>query len=212
MSNLDLLIDKLSQQLEPVRVHRGSTSRLILAATAAASISGIAVVYGLRGDVMTMRAPPLLMVAIGLMAILGCASGVQAVRMARPQVGAPTTGTPWLVAALGLLPLLALAALLTDPAAAVGLNSNSGIRCLVVGLASGLASLGFLTFWLRRGAPVAADRAAWLAGLSAGAIGAAAVTLECGRNEIAHLGLWHVAVVAVMAIAARVALPRLLRW
>ena len=146
------------------------------------------------------------------MLILAMAAGAGAIRMARPQVGAASSGAPWALATLLLLPVLAIAGIAARPELASGLESDSGLRCLAVGIVAGSASLAFLTLWLRRGAPVAPERAAWLAGLASGAIGALAVTLECPHNGLAHLGVWHVAAVLVTAVAARLTLPRLLRW
>lgn len=212
MTDLDQLIDELADDAAPVTRQDGRIGRIVLAALALAGVGALAALYGLRPDVLAMRAPIAIMLAIGLMILLGAAAGGQAIRMARPQVGAPSSAAPWLVAALGLFPLLALAALAGDPAAAAGLDPETGQRCLGVGIACGAASLAFLGLWLHRGAPVAPERAAWLAGLAAGAIGAAAVTMECGHDEIVHLGLWHVAVVAALALAGRAVLPRFIRW
>ncbi len=212
MNDLDRLIDDLAAKAAPVQHHRSGPAVLMLAGLGALSLGGLALLVGLRADVLAMRAPVPVMLAIGLLAILAAAAGGQAIRMARPQVGAPAAGVPWLTVAVGLLPLIALAALATDPTAAAGLDMDSGSRCLWVGMLSGVASLAFLGFWLRRGAPVAPERAAWLAGLAAGAVGAAAITVECGHDEIVHLGLWHVAVVAVLAFAGRAILPRFIRW
>lgn len=212
MTDFDLLIDGLAEDAAPVKRQRSAVARAVLGALGAASVAALAAIYGLRPDVLAMAAPVPILLAIGLMAILAAAAGGQAIRMARPQVGAPSAGVPWLLGALGLFPLIALAALVTRSGATAGLDPDGGMRCLGVGIACGLASLGFLGLWLRRGAPVAPERASWLAGLAAGAIGAAAVTMECGHDEIVHLGLWHVAVVAALAVAGRALLPRFIRW
>jgi len=43
-------------------------------------------------------------------------------------------------------------------------------------------------------------------------VGALAVTLECPRDSLAHIGVWHVAVPLVAGAFARLAMPRFLRW
>lgn len=212
MTNFETLIDTLANDAQPVRRQSVQTGRAALAAIAAASCSAIFAVYGFRADVMAGSPAPMVGLAAGLMLILALAAGAGAVRMARPQVGAASSGAPWALAALMLLPALAIAGIAARPELASGMAADHGIRCLVVGLVAGTASLAFLTVWLRRGAPVAPLRAAWLAGLASGAVGALAVTLECPRDALAHLGVWHVAVVVVSALAARIILPRLLRW
>jgi hypothetical protein len=212
MTDFDRLIDNLADDAAPVVARRDRDGRRWLAAAAAATLTVVALWFGLRPDILRMAPQPMIAIAAGLMAILAVAAGTSAVRMARPQVGAAASSAPWLAAALMMMPLAALAAIAAQPAEAAGLALEPGLRCLRFGLVSGLASMAALTLWLNRGAPVAPERAAWLVGLAGGAIGALMVTLECPHDPIAHLGVWHVAVVPVAAVAARLALPRFLRW
>ena len=212
MANLDQLIDELADEATPVRVQRAATGRLALLGVGLATLVGVAVTYGFRLDVMQLRPPSLVAITAGLSAILATAAGTDAVRMARPQVGAAESGAPWLLAAVLLVPLAALAAIAANPAESSGLAVEPGLRCLTFGLTSGVATFLFLALWLRRGAPVNPNRAAWLAGMASGAVGALAVTLECAHVEIAHIGFWHVAVVPLFALLGRLALPRLIRW
>lgn len=212
MTDFGTLIDELASGAQPVRRQSTLSGRILLAGIAAATIVAVFATYGFRADIVAGSPTPMVGVAIGLMLILVVAAGAGAVRMARPQVGAASSGAQWALAALLLLPVLAIAGIAARPELASGLESESGLRCLTFGVMAGAASLAFLTLWLRRGAPVAPQRAAWLAGLASGAIGALAVTLECPHNELAHLGIWHVAAVLVTAVTARLLLPRLLRW
>lgn len=212
MTDFDRLIDTLANDALPV--HRQSTrsGRAMLAIVAAATIAAVYAAYGFRADIMAGTPAPMIGLGAGLMAILALAAGASAIRMARPQVGAPSSGAPWALATLMLLPVLAIAGIAARPQLAAGLESESGLRCLAFGVMAGAASLAYLTIWLLRGAPVAPGRAVWLAGLASGAIGALAVTLECPHDELAHLGIWHVAAVLVTAATARLMLSRLLSW
>lgn len=212
MTDFDMLIDKLAADAVPVRRQSTRSGRMLLAGVAAATFAAVAAIYGVRADFAAGSPSPMIGLAVGLMLILAVAAGAGAVRMARPQVGAASSGAPWALAALLLLPVLVIAGIVARPDLPSGLEPESGLRCLTFGAMAGATSLAFLTMWLRRGAPVAPQRAAWLAGLASGAIGALAVTLECPRNELAHLGIWHVAAVLATAGAARLLLPRLLRW
>jgi len=212
MTDFDALIDDLAEDATPVRVRSTRAGRLELAAVAAATLALVFLTYGFRADVRAAEPAPLLGIAAGLMLLLAVAAGASAVRMARPQVGAPASGAPWVLAALLLLPAIAIAGIATEPDRIAGLAVGPGLRCLAFGLIGGLGALAYLVAWLRRGAPVAPERASWLAGLAAGAIGALAVTLECPQDAFAHLGAWHVAVPLVAAGAVRLILPRFLRW
>ena len=212
MTNFNRLIDMLASDAMPVRRQSIRIGRMSLATIAAATFAVVFVTHGFRTDIMAGTPAPIVGLGAGLMLILAMAAGAGAIRMARPQVGAPGSGAPWAFATLLLLPMLAIAGIAAKPELSSGLESESGLRCLAFGITAGAASLAFLAVWLRRGAPVAPQRAAWLAGLASGAIGALAVTLECPHNELAHLGIWHVAAVLVTAVTARLLLPRLLRW
>jgi len=212
MTDFDKLIDSLASDALPVRRQSTWSGRLLLTAVATATVAAIIAIYGVRADIQAGSPAPMVGLAAGLMLILAMAAGAGAIRMARPQVGAASSGAGWALAALLLLPVLAIAGIATRPELASGMESESGIRCLAIGVMASAASLAFLTLWLRRGAPVAPLRAAWLAGLASGAIGALTVTLECAQDELAHLGIWHVAAVLMTAVTARLLLPRLLRW
>lgn len=212
MTDIDQLIDNLSLQAAPVRPRPHWIGRAALAALALASIIALAIIFGLRRDIFLLQAPVPLFLALGMFALVGCAAGLQSIRLARPEVGAASSSVGWLVAALGLLPLISVTVLLANPASTAGLEPAGGLRCLAVGLLAGSATLAFLAYWLRRGAVVAPLRAGWMAGLASGAIGALAVSMECGDDAFAHLGIWHVAIVAVMAVAGRLAIPPFVRW
>jgi len=87
-----------------------------------------------------------------------------------------------------------------------------GLKCLTV---SGIAALAIgsgLTLWLRQGAPTSPERAGWLTGLAAGALGAAAYNLHCPFNDIYYIGLWFTIPVLLSAIVGRLLVPRLIRW
>jgi hypothetical protein len=211
MKDFDALIDGLADRAA-VRRHSTRGGRLALTAVGAATLAIVFLIRGFRADVMAGQPDPMLTVATGLMLILAIAAGSSAVRMARPQVGTAASGAPWALAALLLVPVVAVIGIMAQPDRIVGLAPGPGIRCLVFGFAAGLGALVFLTYWLRLGAPVAPERASWLAGLAAGSIGALAVMLECRQEGLAHFGIWHVAVPVFAAAAARLILPRFLRW
>ena len=212
MKEFDALIDKLADQAAPVRRYSTRGGRLALAAIGAATLTVVFMIRGFRADVMAGQADPMLTVATGLMLILAIAAGSSAVRMARPQVGTAASGAPWALTALLLVPVAAVIGIIAQPDRIAGLAPGPGIRCLVFGLIAGLGALVFLAYWLRLGAPVAPERASWLTGLAAGAIGALALMLECRQEGLAHFGAWHVAVPIAAAAAARLILPRFLRW
>lgn len=212
MTNLDKLIDSLAQEAVPVRPQSAWAGRILLGLVGLATVTVTYLLFGLRQDVTRLAPAAPIALAAGLMALVAVAAGINTVRMARPQVGAQSSGPAWALAALLVVPAVALIGVAADPARLAGLSLEDGLRCLVVGLLAGAATVAVLCFWQRRGAPVQPERAAWLAGLAGGSVGAFAVTLECPLDSLAHVGVWHVAAVPLSGLAARLILPRFLRW
>lgn len=212
MRDTDAIIDELVRAADPVRPRSARAGRLALLGIAAASVAAVLITYGVRSDIMAGTPSPMLFLAAGLMLILAVAAGAGASRMASPQVGATGTGVEGAFVAVMLLPAIALVGIAAGTGQMADLAVGSGLRCLALGLAASLGSIAFLVHWLRRGAPVRPERAAWVAGLAAGSIGALAVTLECTRDAFAHMGVWHVAIILSVATLSRLVLPRFLRW
>lgn len=212
MRDLDQLMDDLAGEATPVRPLSSRAGRLELATIAAGTLAAIYALFGFRPDVRALAPSLPVALSAGLMVLLAAAAGMGAIRMARPQVGAPSSGASWVLAAILILPAIAAIRMVADPAEIAGLDAHSGLRCLTVGMVAALGALAFLLVWLRRGAPVSPGPAAWLAGLSAGAVGALAVTLECPDEDFAHLAVWHVAVIVAVGGASSLLLPRFLRW
>lgn len=212
MTDHEDLIDQLADGAVAIRPQTSAMGRWWLVAVSAATLAIVYAIFGFRQDVLTGQPAPMLGVTSGLLILLAAAAGAGAVRMARPQVGAPHSGASWVLAALALLPIIAVFGVLTHPDLRVGLDMHWGLRCLRLGLVAGLGTFAFLAIWLRQGAPVSPGPASWLTGLAAGAVGALANSLECHQDSLAHLAVWHLAAVPLAAIAGRLILPRFLRW
>lgn len=212
MTDTDIIIDQLVSTPKPVHPLSTAKGKLALLIIGTATLASVALLYGFRADVMAGSPAPLLSIALGLMLILAVVAGAAATRMASPQVGAKSSGAPAALAALLILPVAATIDVFAGPGRLADVALEPGLRCLSLGLAASLAALAFLTVWLRRGAPAVPERAAWIAGLAAGAVGALAVTLECPRDAMAHLAVWHVAIILAAGALSRLLLPRFLRW
>lgn len=209
----DALIAELVGGLEPVRPLRfGEGLGLALAA---AGLSAVVVItlFGLRPDWLAGSVNPMHLVATGLYFGLALAATVTVVVMSRPQIGSDHTGWRWAAAMAALLPLAGLIVGLSGGEDMLSAeNVRHGAACFVVGGTASLLVFAMLTVWLRRGAPTDPDRAGLVAGVAAGAFGIFAFSLHCPDNDIVHIGVWHSAVVLVMAGLGRAVLPRLIRW
>ena len=213
MRDTDALIGELVGNLQPVRPL--SFGRGFALAVGAAALSALAVIglFGLRPDVLSGRFDAVYLLASGLFLMLGLAATVAVIVMSRPQVGNDHSGWVWSAAMTALLPVAALIVAFGRGAQGVDAAvARHGLECLALG--SGFAVLVFavLTGWLRMGAPTSPARAGLVTGVAAGSLGIFAFSLHCADNDIVHIGLWHSAVVVVMAAVGRAIIPRLVRW
>lgn len=206
------LIAQLADELEPVRPMRSSHGFTLVAVATLLTVAAIALWRGLWGGPANGQAAAIFFVANGLIALVGIASARAIVRMATPRVGARQDGARWLLSALAILPLTAVLTMILEDTVGFHSHVNDGLHCFLSGMMSGALVAGVLIIWLRRGAPVAPDVAGFYTGVSAGALGSFAFGLSCGFDTIGHLGIWHVAPVAISAALGRLFVPFLIRW
>ena len=206
------LIVQLADDLEPVRPIRMAHGFAALALATALTIVAVALWQGLWNGPVAGEAAAIFFVANGLIALVGLASARTVLRMASPRVGSRNDGSRWLLAALAILPVTALLLAVFEGALGSHDHAADGLHCFFAGTASGAAVAAALVFWLRRGAPVAPDAAGFYTGVAAGALGSFAYGLSCPFDTVGHLGIWHIAPVAVSAVMGRVAIPALIRW
>ena len=206
------LIEGLVEELEPVRTLKPKSGLAIVGGLTLVAGLIVATALGVRDDLMTGMTDAMFFLRSGVLLMLGIATAITAVNMARPGVGKLSRGWIWALITAALFPLTAaiMSAIAMPPVEA--LRPTEGLKCLTV---SGIAALAIgsgLTLWLRRGAPTSPERAGWVVGLAAGALGAAAYNLHCPFNDIYYIGLWFTIPVLLSAIVGRLLVPRLIRW
>jgi hypothetical protein len=208
------LIAALADKTAPVRrVHPAEGSALIALATLAAALAMIAL-FDFWHGIASGQASPFFWITNGLLLLLGAASTMALVVGALPRVGARPNAPGWTLAMLGVLPLAAIIRIAKAPDihAHSGLTDPYGWHCVSSALVAALVVGAAAVLFMRRGAPVAIVRQAWLTGLTAGSLGSLAFGMTCPLDGIAHLGIWHVAPVPLAALTARLIVPPLIRW
>lgn len=206
-------IDDLVMDLAPVRPVRPAQIWALAFITTGLAILAVALFAGLRPDVAGGRPAGLVLLRSGMLLLLGMAALAALAAAARPGVGQASTGWRWALGAAALFPAATVILSLLDRAWPMAvLNASSGPWCLGISGASGLMIGTAITLWLRRGAPVALDRAGWLVGLCAGSFGTLAYSLHCPSETVQYIGIWYTAAIGLCAVAARLVVPRLLRW
>lgn len=207
------LISRLAGDLVPVRPVSLRHGIVLVALALALSVVSVALVIGLWDAGMTGNASPYFYIGNGLLLILGAASALAVLTMASPRVGNRHDGPKWALGMLTVMPVAALVALLgRDAGAAHLLNDYHGPECMMSALATSLVVGAVLVMWLRRAAPVTPHLAGMLTGVAATALGSLAYGLSCQLDGIIHIGIWHIAPVAIGAVVGRYAVPPLIRW
>ncbi len=208
------MIAGLADDLQPVRritVQGG----LLLVGFATLVAFGVSVaVFDFWFGMFEGEASSFFWVTNGLVLLLGLASAFALVMGGSPRVGQRENAPGWSAAMVAVLPMAAIIALFTGEANHVheGLNDPVALMCTRASLAAAALVATASVLWLRRSAPVSIERSAWLVGLASGALGTFAYGITCPLDTVSHLGLWHVAPVAIAAVIGRIVVPPLIRW
>lgn len=210
-------IEALVADLAPVRRVRGGDAMAI--AIGATLISCLAVVaqIGIRPDIVAGNPHPIAVIRMGLLLLLGFAAVAAIATAARPAVGKSHNGWMWALAAAAMFPLAAISrfvfhSVTGEPLDSFVIDFQSGPLCLMVSGASAVWIGAVTTWWLRRGAPTALNRAGWLVGIAAGSLGTFSYSLHCNSDSIFYIGFWYSLAVLICAVAGRLIVPRLIRW
>jgi hypothetical protein len=205
------LIEELAGGLEPVRPLRFSSGLGFALGGLGVILSVVALLFGIRADVLVGRFDPVFLLAAGLFLLLAASATV--IVMSRPHVGSDHNGWWWAAAMTALLPLAAvITGIARGPATMSTTEAEHGLDCLMMGSGLGLLIAAVLIWWLRRGAPTSPERAGLLTGIAAGSFGIFAFSFHCPYNDIVHIGLWHGLAVVVSAALGRLIVPRLIQW
>ncbi len=213
MSREDL-IAALSQDITPVRRVRPREGAVLIGfATIIVSIASIALT-GWWSGLLTGEASGYFLITNGLLLVLGAASTAALVKSALPRVGPRASAPFWGAGMLAILPLGVIINLLSGRGnhAYNGLNDPFALHCTAASLGAAALVAIATVLWLRRGAPVSLERAGWLTGLAAGSLGTLAYGITCPLDTFSHVGLWHIAPVAIAAFIGRLAVPPMIRW
>lgn len=207
------LIAQLVDGLEPVRPLRLSSGLGFALVGLGVTVATVALLFGIRPDVIAGHFDPVFLLATGLFLLLGLSSAATVIVMSRPRVGSDHGGWVWAAAMAALLPAAAaIIGIGRGPGAFSASAVEHGLDCLTMGSAFAILTFAILVWWLRRGAPTSPERAGLLAGIAAGSFGIFAFSFHCIYSDIVHIGLWHSLVVVLSGAIGRLVVPRLIRW
>lgn len=209
----DLMINRLVEDLTPVKPLKTRDGLILTLAIATILAALLAMLTGIRGDLLMGMPHPMFFLRGGALLLLGVTSSYAVIAMSQPAVGNSFKGWIWALLAALLFPVTAMVmAMIATPDNMAIFVPRYGVECLAISMLVGTGIAASQVLWLRRGAPVALERAGWLVGMSSGALGAAAYSLHCPFNSIFYVGLWYSLAVATCAIVGRLVVPHLIRW
>ena len=210
----DKLIEMLSTNLEPVK--GGELRNVVLTALAGGAVVALCLmlaIFGVPADAVGGENFRLKVLALAFALGLVGASANLLVRLARP--GDPGSKSLLPIGLLFLAMLVAgvVALLLADSASWGGvIFGPQWAACLICIPLFAIAPFAALVWALRKGAPTGLARTGAIAGLVAGALGAAVFAVHYPGGSIPFIVLWYGGLIALCALAGAILGPRLLRW
>jgi hypothetical protein len=210
----DPLIDRLANELKPVRRRTGWSDALALLVLCAIEL-GLFLVMGMaRSDMPMAMHLPSFWWKLAALGLIGLVSGTVAIMSLDP-VRSPRRGLRWIVALIALC--LASGWLLDASRDGVStlmdrLDWRNGLQCvyeMAVLSAPAVIGLGLL---MRRGAPTDHAGTALAAGLAGAAWGAFVFVFACSFDDPLYVAVWYSLGCGAVTLFARFTLPRLTRW
>ena len=211
---IDHLVDRLVSELTPVRRRTPWRDALVLAALCAVELGLFLSVGLMRPDLhMAMDLPSFWwkLASMGLIALVG---GTVTILSFDP-VASPRRGLRWLLA---IVAIAVAAGWVIDasrdgwPGLAARLNWRDGLTCVYQMVLLSVPPIVGLGLLMRRGAPTDVAGTALSAGVAGGAWGTFVFVFACPYDDPLYLAVWYTVGCGLVAVFARLVLPRLTRW
>jgi hypothetical protein len=210
----DTLIDRLTNELKPVRRRAAWKDALALVVLCAVEL-GLFLVMGMaRSDMPMAMHLPSFWWKLASLGLIGIVSGSVAIMSFDP-VRSPRRGLRWIVALIavclasgwlldasrdGLSPLISR------------LDWRDGLQCLYTMVILSIPAVIGLGLLMRRGAPTDRAGTALAAGLAGAAWGAFVFVFACPFDDPLYVAVWYSLGCGAVTVFARLTLPRLTRW
>jgi hypothetical protein len=210
----DALIDRLANELKPVRRRTALADAFALVALCAVEL-GLFLVMGMaRSDMSMAMHFPSFWWKLASLGLIGLLSGTVAIISLDP-ARSPRRGLRWIVA---LIAVCFASGWLLD-ASRDGLSTLisrldwlDGVQCLYKMVVLSIPAVIGLGLLMWRGAPTDHAGTALAAGLAAAAWGAFVFVFACPFDDPLYVAVWYSLGCGAVTLFARLTLPRLTRW
>jgi hypothetical protein len=210
----DTLIDRLANDLKPVRRRTAWSEAFALVALCAAELGLFLVMGTARSNIPMSMHLPSFWWKLASLGLIGLVSGTVAIISLDP-VRSPRRGLRWILA---LIAACLASGWLLD-ASRDGLSTLisrldwlDGLQCLCAMVVLSIPAVIGLGLLMRRGAPTDQAGTALAAGLAAAAWGAFVFVFACPFDDPLYVAVWYSLGCGTVTLFARLTLPRLTRW
>jgi hypothetical protein len=210
----DALVDRLAQNLRPVRPRSIRREALLLLLLSVVEVGAFLGMGFMRPDMpVAMEAPSFWwkFISMGLIALLGAGVAL----MSADPVRSPRRGLRWILVCV--VAIFASGWIIDAAGDGVAefvrrLDWTQGLQCvwkMVVLSVPPAIALGAL---IRRGAPTDRSGTALAAGLSSAAWGAFVFVFACPSDDPLYIAVWYTIGCSIVTVLGRAILMRLSRW
>jgi hypothetical protein len=210
----DRLIERLTEDLKPVRRRRPSQDLAIVAAICAIELALFFAMGAARPDAMKMMHQPSVCWRLGSLGLIALTSGALAILSFNPAYS-PKRGISW-VALIVVICLVSGMLIGAGPDAHFSiirrLYWQGGLQCTTKVVLLSIPPVIGLALLMRRGAPTDIRRTALLSGLAAASWGAFVFVFACPSDDPLYIAVWYSAGCGIVTALSRLVLPRLARW
>jgi hypothetical protein len=210
----EALVDRLSQDLRPVRRRSTAREALLLLLVGVVEVAAFLRMDFMRPDMpVAIEAPSFwwTLTSMALIAVVGAAGAILSADPARSPRRelrwiliciAAIFATGWLIDAAG-----------NGPADLVHrLDWTQGVQCVWKMVALSIPPAIALSVLIRRGAPTDRAGTALAAGLSSAGWGAFLFVFACPSDDPLYIAVWYTVGCSIVTVLARAILIRLSRW
>jgi hypothetical protein len=210
----DSLINRLSEDLKPVRRRRVGIDLAIVAAICAIELALFFIMGASRADMPAMMKQPTFWWRLQSLGLIALVSGTLAVLSFSPTYS-PRRGLRWLAAIVFFC--LALGPCISAGSGDFGsilrrLNWTNGVQCAGKIILLSIPPVIGLGMLMHRGAPTDTKGTALLVGVAAAAWGAFVFVFACPFNDPLCIAVWYAVGCSFMTLLSRAILPRVTRW
>ena len=210
----DRFLDELAASMTPVKPRRASRDLQLFALVCAVELGHFLLSGAPRRDLMSAMAHPAIWWKLGSLGVLTVVGAATAVRSFDP-AASPRHGLRMLGLLVGVAVGLGwvINALSPDGGALLArLRWRHGVECVSTMTALSIPAIVALGLLMRRGAPTDRKGSALAAGAAGAAWGAFVFAFRCPDDDPLYVAVWYLVGCSIIALTARLVLPRVIRW